>query len=158
MKKHRPLDRDQLAQKPRLKKEWVSIAAGDVCVWGMNAAQMLALGERIQRPAIDPRGGVDTSAAALWLVAYCTHLSDAEDSPLVWNESQLMEIYQLSGEDFGALAMAARRVNGTDAEVIESQRDFTTATGAPSSSDSPSSASSSSTGFPENSATSPITN
>jgi hypothetical protein len=157
-KKRRPLDREKLRQKPKLKKEWVSISAGDVSVWGMNAAQMLALGERIQRPTIDPRGGVDSSGAVLWLVVFCTHVSDDEESPLVWNEAQLQEVYQLSGDDFTALAMAARRVNGTDEKGLDDARDFTTATGAPSSSDSPSSASSSSGASPANWNTLPTTN
>jgi hypothetical protein len=155
--KHRPLDRERLRQKPKLKKEWVSIEAGDVCVWGMNAAQMLSLGERVQRPGIDPRGGVDAGSAAVWMVLFCTRVSDAEDSPVVWTEGQIAEIYGLSGEDFQKLAAACMRVNGTDPGALEQTRDFTTATGAPSSSGSPSSVSSSSTDSPANWVMSPTT-
>ncbi len=129
--KRRNLDRERLRQKPRLRKEWVEIEAGDVCVWGMNAAQMLTLGERIQRPAGDPRGGVDTTGAGLWLVLLCTHLGDEEDSPLVWNDQQIGEIAALSAEDFRVLSEAAQNVNGRGTRIVEEVRDFTPATGAP---------------------------
>ncbi len=140
-----------------LKREWVPLSTGDVCVWGMTAAEMLGLGQRSQRPSIDPRGGVDTSAAALWLVALCTRHGDQPDSPRVWDDLSIGEIADLPGEDFTALSLAAQRVNGKDTETVEELRDFTTATEAQSSSDSPSSVLSISEGFPVNSDMSPIT-
>jgi hypothetical protein len=155
MKKRRPLDRRQLKEKPVLRKEWVSIAAGDVCVWGMSAADMLTLGERTQRPAIDPRGGVDPTAGALYLAALCTHEGDDDESPRVWDDLHIQEITLLSGDDWIELQQAIQRVNGRSAEEVESMRDFSPATGAPKSSASPSSASSNSTGSPLSSATSP---
>lgn len=155
---HRTLDREKLREAPTLRKEWVSIAAGDVCVWGMKAADMLMLGERIQRPSIDPRGGIDTTAAVVWMILLCTHETDAPNSPLVWTEPDIAEIYQLSGEDFAALSQACQRVNGTDGEGLDRQRDFTRAPEAPNSSDSPSSASSSSAGSRPNLEMSAITN
>lgn len=141
-----------------LKREWVPLSTGDVCVWGMTAAEMLGLGQRSQRPAVDPRGGVDTSAAALWLVALCTRESDQPESPRIWDDLSIAEIAELPGEDFTELSLAAQRVNGKDPETVGELRDFTRATGAQKPSDSPSSASNNSAGgSPANSTTSLIT-
>ena len=157
--KHRTYTKPTRAQvQASLRREWVPLTTGDVCVWGMTAAEMLGLGQRSQRPSIDPRGGVDTSAAALWLVALCTRHGDEPESPRVWDDLSIAEISDLPGEDFTALSLAAQRVNGKDAETVEELRDFTPATEAQNSSNSPSSASSNSAaGFPVNSAMSPIT-
>ncbi len=159
MSQRRPYTKPTRAQvQLSLKREWVPLSTGDVCVWGMTAAEMLGLGQRSQRPSIDPRGGVDTSAAALWLVALCTRHDDKPESPRVWDDLSIGEIADLPGEDFTALSLAAQRVNGKDAKTVEDLRDFTTATEARNSSDSPSSVSSTvEGGFPVNSATSLIT-
>lgn len=153
MSERRKLDRERLKRKPSLRKEWVPIEAGDVCVWGMNAAQILSLGERIRRPEIDPRGGVDTTAAALWLILICTHLSDEEGSPPVWSPATIGEIAELSAEDFRLLSEAAENVNGRGTRIIQEARDFTKATEAPNTSECESSASSSSADSPASSTT-----
>lgn len=132
----------------KLRKEWVELDGGDVCVWEMRAPEMLSLGERSQRPGIDPRGGVDVTSAALLLTAFCTHVDDLPGSPRVWDDLQLGQINLLRSEEFTRLQEAIQRVNGTSPAAIEAVRDFTLATGAPNTSDSPSSASSNSTGSP----------
>jgi len=145
MSERRPYTKPTRAEvQQALKKEWVPLTTGDVCVWGMTAAEMLALGSRSQRPAIDPRGGVDTTSASLWLVALSTRRDDQPDSPRVWDDLSLSELGDLPGEDFTALSLAAQRVNGKDPDSVEAMTDFTPATGAPNPSDLSSSASSSS--------------
>jgi hypothetical protein len=155
--KRRPLDRAKLKAKPVLRKEWVSIEAGDVCVWGMTAAEMLSLGQRAQRPAVDPRGGMDTNAAAAWLVALCTREDDSDGSPRVWDDISYQEVFNLSGDDFQTLSFAAQRVNGQSRAGIEALEDFIGATEAPNTSGLPSSVSNNSGGSPASSDRSLIT-
>lgn len=135
----------------RLKKEWVELDGGPVCVWEMNAAEMLALGQRSARPSIDQRGGVDATTASILLVAFCTHTGDDIDSPRLWDEARLGEIQLLRGEEFAELSEAIQRVNGTGKEAGEAMRDFTPATEEPNTSASSSSVSSNSAASPQNS-------
>lgn len=159
MKKRRAFQKPtREAVQAKLKREWVSLEWGDVCVWGLTAAEMLALGQRSQRPSIDPRGGIDASAAASWLLALSARRDDQPGAERIWDDLTFADVLELSGEDFGKLSAAAQRVNGQGAEQVEATRDFTPATGAPNTSDSPSSASSSSTASPPNSTTSPTPN
>jgi hypothetical protein len=136
----------------RLAKEWVPLDGGEVCVWEMTAAEMLSLGQQSARPSMDPRGGVDTTTAALLLAAFCTHAGEEIDSPRIWEQLQVLEIQSLRGEEFTRLQEAIQRVNGTAKEAVEGVRDFTTAPEGLSTSASPSSASSNSGAvFPPNS-------
>lgn len=132
--------------KERLRKEWVSLEGGDVCVWGLTAGEMMQLGERSARPSIDTRGGTDPKMASAWLILLATHYSDEPDSPRVWDDLSYEEIFDLTSQEFTGLTDAISRVMGTAPQEVETLKDFTSASEAPSTSDSTPFVSSTSTG------------
>jgi hypothetical protein len=140
----------------RLRKEPVELDGGEVWVWELTSLEMLELGERSARPAIDPRGGVDNRMAAAMLTKLSVHYGPEADSPRVWDDLTYEEIFDLRGEEFTRLQEAIGRVMGTAPSEVEARRDFSLAPAAPSTSESTLSASNNSTGSPPKSM-SPIT-
>jgi hypothetical protein len=153
---HRRYERQSSPGRDRLRKEWVSLDGGDVCCWELTAAEMLQMAERAARPAVDPRGGVSASVAAVWLVALATRYDDQAASGRVWDDLNFEEVYQLRFEEFARLQQTLERLNGLDPQELNHLRDFTAATAAPKPSGSSGSASKSSTGSRKKS-TGPIT-
>jgi hypothetical protein len=148
MSERKAYQKPQAPVQERLRKEWVTLDGGDVCVWGLTAGEMMTLSERSARPEIDPRGGADSRMASAWLIALATHYGDALDSPRVWDDLGYPEIFDLTSQEFTALTEAIARVMGTAEPETDALRAFTSAPEAPRSSDLPSSASSNSTGSP----------
>jgi hypothetical protein len=142
----RPYQRDAAPRPDRLRREWVSLDNGDVCVWELTAAEMGVMSERSTRPAIDPRGGIDTTGASAWMAALSCRQDDAPGSPRIWDDLAVSEILALRFEEWARLQETMQRLNGLDAESVEERRDFTPATGAPKASGSNGSASKNSTG------------
>lgn len=129
-----------------LRKEWVSLVDGDVCVWELMTPESVLLAERSRRPAIDTRGGMDETAATAWLIALSVHHSDEPDSPRVWDDLAIADTLLLRSRDTNLIVGAFRRVNGTSEEELEAVTDFSPATGAQNPSESTVSASSNSAG------------
>lgn len=132
----------------RRRKEWVELEDGDICCWSLSAGEMLQMRDHAERPAIDPRGGISSSVASVWLVALSAHDGEEESARRIWDDMSLSEIYQLSNEDYLKLIRAAGKVNGISVEEVRALQDFTPATGAPNSSGSSSSASKNSDASP----------
>jgi hypothetical protein len=152
----RPYQRPTDDGSRRLRKEWVSLADGDVCCWELTTPQMLQMAERSARPAVDPRGGVSSSVARLWMIAFSAHHGEEADSPRIWDDMSFADVGNLRFEEFSRLQAVIERLNGLDPEEVESLRDFTAATGEPKPSASNGSASKTSTDSRKRS-TSPIT-
>jgi len=153
----RPYQEPEGDPREALRREKVILPTGYVWVWGLDTAEMLAVKERAMRPSIDPRGGVNESAATAWLVAMCTRREGTVGSPRVWDDLSYDKVLRLPAEVSGKLVQACRRVNGMSEEEVEATEDFSKATRAPKPSDSTSSVSSNSAGSPPNSAASLIT-
>jgi hypothetical protein len=145
MSQRRAYKKPEKSVQERLRKEWVSLDGGDVCCWGLTALEMISLGERSQRPAIDPRGGTDPRMASAWLIALATHTSDEPDAPRVWDDMNFEDILELTSWEFTDLTEAIARVMGRAPSEIETLEDFTAAPEGPNTSESTPSASNIST-------------
>jgi hypothetical protein len=148
MNQRKVYQKPQQTAQERVRKEWVTLDGGDVCVWGLTAGELMHLTEKSARPAVDPRGGADPRMASAWLIALATHYGDDPDSPRIWDDLTYEEIFDLTSQEFTALTEAIGRVMGTALPETEALRAFTPAAEAPNSSDLPSSALNNSTGFP----------
>ncbi len=133
---------------PRLRKEWVELVDGDVCVWELLTPESVKLSERSRRPAIDTRGGLDEASATAWMIALSVHRDEELGSPRVWDDLTVGDTLLLLTRDTNKIAAAFKRVNGTSEEEMTAVSDFTGATGARNPSASTVSASSSSDDCP----------
>lgn len=132
----------------RRRTEWVELADGDICVWSLTAAEAAETAERSARPKIDPRGGLDPGAAAAWEIVIAAHRGEPTDEEHGRVFTDIGQVLCLPYEEFSLLMQASNRVNGKDPTEVEIRKAFTEATGAHSTSDSSSSASSTSGGSP----------
>lgn len=109
-----------------LRREWVPLDAGDVCVVEMTAQAATTLSERASRPSIDPRGGLDPGESVLWQILLSTFYDDGAEAEPVFSETpaDVKLIMDLRFEEFQALIQAINRVNGRDATEAEVMRDF----------------------------------
>lgn len=126
----RHFDKQAARSRCHLRHEWVSLDCGDLCVREMTAAEATTLAERSQRPAIDPRGGLDTTETVLWQVLLSCYQDDTDTAERVFAENapDIAIIMGLRLEEFQRLMVAINRVNGRDATEIEVLRDFSAMT------------------------------
>jgi hypothetical protein len=110
--------------KARRRFEWVELPEGEVCVWSMNMAEATQIAEQASRPKIDPRGGVDAAASGAWEVFFSCYSAEPGDPEARRVFPDVGIVYDLPWDDFQALIQAAMRVNGKDAETVESTGDF----------------------------------
>ena len=150
MSKHRPFKQNKDIRS-QLKKEWVSLTDGDVCVWELTLPESAVLAERSRRPEIDERGGHDATMATAWMLALSVHHGDETDSPRVWDDLNYLDTLSLRTRDVNRISAAFARVMGEAEDEVQAVEDFTGAAGARPTSASPSSASNNSTGSPRRS-------
>ena len=146
MSQRRAFKQNKADIRSRLKKEWVSLEDGDVCVWELTTAEASFLAERSRRPSIDTRGGMDQTMATAWLISLSVHHGDEADSPRVWDDITYQDALLLRARDANKITEAFSRVNGTSDEALEAASDFFGAAEEPKPSASIASASNNSTG------------
>jgi hypothetical protein len=121
---------------PERVREWVDLGDGEVCVWSMTAAEFIQLTDRATRPAIDPRGGVDTGALVLFQIIFSCYDGDEDNAKRIWGDVDLVSVGSLKQGQVEDLLAAINRVNGKDASSEEITRDFSLAAEGQKSSDS----------------------
>ena len=120
-------DKQQQKERNKPRSERVILAGGPVWVRQMNVSEALNIRQRSERPAIDPRGGIDTGEAVLWQIVTCCYYEE-EGTERVFSETNPEDvrlIFSMPWEEFQRLMTAINRVNGQDAEEVELLRDFT---------------------------------
>ena len=113
-------------------KEWVSLDAGDVCVWEMTVMEVMTLLEKASRPQIpgappEFSGGIDKNEEILWKIIVSTYDGDEPTSKPIWgaDADSMRQVFGLRLNEFKELAAAMARVNGVDADRLETLDAFT---------------------------------
>jgi len=114
----------------RRRKEWVSLDAGRVCVWEMEAADTLFIVERSLRPAAPgaaPSAMAASVDAMLWRVLVSCYKGEHAGAERVFDMTDLPRIQHLRKSEWDTLLAAIERVNGLDSEEVPLLKDFTSA-------------------------------
>lgn len=122
-------NKDQQKEKSRPRTERVQLAGGPVWVRAMSVSDAMHVTQKSERPAIDPRGGIDRGEALLWQVVVSCYY-DEEGAERVFSEQNPEDvrlIFSMPWDEFQRLLSVINRVNGQDPEEVELLRDFTAA-------------------------------
>lgn len=115
------------AEPAPLRKEWVTLPGGDICVWELTVAESTRIIEKSERPAIDPRGGHNQGAMRVQQVAMSCYDGEQDGAKRIFSEAELLHLYRMPLYQFELLVAATDRVNGKGAGEAELLEDFTPA-------------------------------
>lgn len=107
------------------RQEPVELDGGTVWVREEIVACHLETLQLAQRPAIDPRGGVDLGAAITWQILFSLYEGPEPEAKRVFDESEISLIYRFRREEFDRITAAMRRVNGETEEETQAWEAFT---------------------------------
>jgi hypothetical protein len=113
----------QLDSIPR-RKEWITLPAGEMCIWEMTCAEVAQMLERSQRPASFGGGQDEATAMFYEIMLSCYHGDEVGAAPVF---PEMASVARLRWEDGVAIRAAVQRVNGKDASQEELMRGFSKA-------------------------------
>jgi len=120
------------AEPAPLRKEWVSLPGGDICVWELTVAESTQVLEKSERPSVDPRGGYNRGAMRVQQVMMSCYDGEQDGAKRLFGEADLLHLYRMPLAQFESLVAATDRVNGKGAGEAERLEDFTPAEPEPS--------------------------
>jgi len=111
------------------RKEWVSLDAGRLCVWEMEAGDTLFIVERSMRPGREREGltAAVASDSMLWRVLVSCYKGEQAGAERVFDITDLPRIQHLRKTEWDKLLAAIERVNGLDEGEVPALKDFTPA-------------------------------
>lgn len=112
-------------QEPRRRKERLVLDGGPVWVWEETVAEHLQKLQFAQRPAIDPRGGMDLGEAITWQILFSLYDGDGPTAERIFNAAEISLVYRFRREEFDRIMAALARVNGESPEEQGAWEDFT---------------------------------
>jgi hypothetical protein len=118
-----------------LRREWVELDGGWVCVREMQAADSLFIMEHSSRPG---RNELDMTRYRIWRIVVSCYKGEEPGAERTFGLTDLDRVQKLRAAEWAKLIEAIDRVNGLADEEVSAAQDFTEAPEEPSSETSPS--------------------